>query len=117
MSLKGSMPSASMILRRNAVRAPDREFLAKAPTHKRGRECLSRSIGRQAGEGALDRVVVCFAHDYLAQDDSARHATRRAIASWVNSGWPRPGVFLPAPLLPLTDRPRPWLAVGLLPGC
>src|SRR6266853_5898369 len=109
MSLKGSMPSGSMILRRGAVMAPDREFLAKAPTHERARECLSRSIGRQAGKGAFDRVVVCFAHDYCAQDDSARHATRMAIASWVNSGWARPGVFLPAPWLPLTDRPRRWL--------
>src|SRR5260370_11643501 len=72
MSLKGSMPSASMILRRGAVMAPDREFLAKAPTHVRGRECLSRSIGRQAGKGAFDRVVVCFAHDYCALPDEQR---------------------------------------------
>src|ERR1700730_12413623 len=33
------------------------------------------STGRQAGKGCFDCVVVCFAHDNLAQDDGARHGT------------------------------------------
>src|ERR1700694_2246047 len=71
MSLKGSMP----------VRFHDTAASAAMPgpgarTSKRRRDNAFRwSTGRQAGKGCFDCVVVCFAHDNFAQDDSARHGT------------------------------------------
>jgi hypothetical protein len=64
-----------MILRRHAAMAWTGRFLAKSTNQQAWqRECLSRSTGREGGKGFFDCVVVCFAHDNFAPDDSARHA-------------------------------------------
>src|ERR1700680_3647078 len=64
-----------MILRRHAAMARTGSFWPKRePAKVAERECLSRSTGRPAGKGFFDCVIVCFAHDNFAPDDSARHA-------------------------------------------
>src|SRR5260370_39995454 len=64
-----------MILRRHAAVAWTGNFWLKHEPASGAEKMAFEVYWVQAGKGSFDCVVVCRAHDNLAQDDSARHAT------------------------------------------
>src|ERR1700736_1505406 len=82
MSLKGSMPYASMILRRRAVMARTGSFWLKHEPTSAAENAFRGPWGDRQVRGGFDRAVVCFAQDYFAQDDSARHDGYRFLGKF-----------------------------------
>src|SRR6266851_3535818 len=118
MSLKGSIPVRFHDTAASCCHGLDGEFLAKARTSKRGTENAFRGLVDDRHVRGSSTALWFASRTTTSLRMTAQDMPRRMVsASWVNSGSARPWVFLPAQLLPLTDRPRCWLGSALLPEC